>query len=168
MSEDTNESVNIEELVDGWTVTSGRPERVDAPVQGTKPELMAYGTWNDIFVPAAMYDRVKEIWTWEGKIGDIATYFGVSQPYYQQAMAHLVRMGCIQTLRRGAAGVGSLIQLIRPPSVNLWESENTHVMATARDVVAQRLRDHDKRLDKIEAFLDALTRKATNGDSTGG
>jgi hypothetical protein len=102
----------------------------------------------------------------EGEDGDMVTYEGhlthlvkalnYSTPYYTKLRKHLMRMGCIQQLRRGGGTAPSVWWLKKEPD----EESFKHAVEMLRpgnrpqDAIAQQLKDHNERILVLEQALE--------------
>lgn len=135
-----------------------RPAKSDqGGLTGPRPFDLACQTWDEIFVPNSVWNDVDEVWTWEGRLSDLATVMGVSQPYFAQSLAILQRCGSITTLRRGARAALTLLGLGTPPTRELYEHAPGHQKGTTRaDQRDQLVRDLNARLEKQQQTINAL------------
>src|SRR5690348_16529377 len=74
---------------------------------------------------------------WEGFLTHLTSELDLPTPYYTRLRRDLIRMGCINQLRRGGGTTPSLWQVIKPPTLDLYlstahtrsERESNHHMA---------------------------------------
>jgi hypothetical protein len=104
---------------------------------------------------------------WEGFLTRLVKDLKLSVPYYSTIRTALMSMGCIRQLRRGGGTSPSQWELIKPPTMELWNKMQDELPASSRGPNAsvngeaqkevrqlgQRLSDLTDRVGKLEEGL---------------
>jgi hypothetical protein len=106
------------------------------------------------------------MFVWEGYLTKLVRELGLSVPYYSTVKGHLEKMGCMRQLRRGGGNAMSQWELIKPPTMKLWEESGTNKVTTPRAVVGadpaavataqQQVRDLTVRVEALEGNVETL------------
>jgi len=94
---------------------------------------------------------------WEGFLTRLINEeLNFATPYYTSIRKELRRMGSVHQLRRGGSSTPSQWELLRPPTVELYQHSpqrrSDHV--TILDSIDQRVVDLTKRVDTLERLLE--------------
>lgn len=101
----------------------------------------------------------------EGAKTDAFRALGVSQGYYTTIFDSLTEMGCIEQIRRGSGGQGSVILLHHPPEfdeyVSIYRTRLTR--PSPLDTIRQQVKDMQRRLPEIDlnSFILSLDKRLT-------
>lgn len=94
---------------------------------------------------------------WEGFLTKLTRGLGLSTPYYTTVKRDLVRMGCMQQLRRGGGSSPSQWELKHKPTQELFHNAAGKLSKpTAFDTVNQRLTDLHERLCVVEQAIGTI------------
>lgn len=96
---------------------------------------------------------------WTGYTTKLFSDLGLAVPYYTQVTRLLKAMDCIRQLRRGGGGSPSQWLLLQEPTVKLYEGvkdleglvTSTAGKASKDDIMEQRMKDMQRRIDELEA-----------------
>lgn len=92
-----------------------------------------------------------------GHLTHLVKELGLGQPYYTHVTRKLKAMDCIRQIKRGAGEVPSKWLLMQSPSPALWALPDSAMSRTsqqkhAKDMVAQQMRDMNRRLSSLETW----------------
>jgi hypothetical protein len=101
----------------------------------------------------------------EGSKVDAFRGLKISQGYYSTIFDSLTEMGCIEQVRRGSGGQGSVILLHHPPVFDEYTSiyRTRLTRPTPLDMIRQQVSDMQRRLPDIDlnSFLLSLDQRLT-------
>lgn len=118
-----------------------------------------------MFDEEANQERIYVVW--EGMLTQFITgKLNLSVPYYTYITRALKRMGCVRQLKRGGGTSPSQWELIKEPTLELFES--SHAPRKKREdkdaLYNQRFTDLEGRLKKLEqALQNIIDEEANNG-----
>lgn len=92
---------------------------------------------------------------WEGAFTKLIADLNYSVPYHSKLKDHLVRMGCIQQLRRGGGSAPSVWWLKREPTEELFN--HAAQLRKPGNAMAQQLKDLNNRVYELERTVRALS-----------
>jgi len=93
---------------------------------------------------------------WSGRYTKLIHDLNYSVPYYTAIKKNLVRMGCIQQLRRGGGTAPSVWWLKAAPTEEAFRNAVERKVPDAKDAFQQQLGDLNRRLSKAERTIQAL------------
>jgi len=137
-----------------------RPEEAEMPDQlvSTGIQRKAWEVYN-ILREGAEYSGSLKGWAWQGHLGEeLIEALDISQPYLSILTGHLKRMGCIQVFKHGARYTKSIIEIIKPPTLDLWATEDKHTSGVFNksDRRDQLMRDIVNRIEVLERTVNGL------------
>lgn len=150
----------------------------DARTKDVPPALYehcvrAYNALMQEAVYVAVADEVnggkKQIVVWEGMFtAFITTQLNLSTPYFTSIRRELIRMGCIRQLRRGGGSSQSLWELLRTPTLELFNHERpkrTQAIAQDRFTGLQsQITALEGRIARLEQALRGIIEEQENED----
>jgi hypothetical protein len=103
-------------------------------------------------------DEAELIRVWEGYTTQLFNELQLPAPYYSSVRRHLIRMGCIEQLRRGGGNTTSRWMLLREPTEELFDnSPSTASSARSRlEATQQQNRDLGQRVTHLEHVVNTL------------
>jgi hypothetical protein len=101
------------------------------------------------------------ILVYEGFLTRLVQQVGLSVPYYSAIRGKLMAMGCIRQLRRGGGNSPSQWELVKPPTMALWDQMPDEETGRAGDPVDMaevgKVKQHMLSLtDRVEALEDQI------------
>lgn len=109
-------------------------------------------------------DLEQEILVWEGMFTALITQqANLSIPYYSKITKALKEMGCIRQLKRGGGTSPSQWELIKAPTLDLYENRITHSRVPRATQFAQ-LQGRVNSLEKRVAILEGALQRFIDGE----
>jgi hypothetical protein len=104
------------------------------------------------------------ILVWSGYFTGLMRDLNLAVPYYTMVKNLLVDMGCIKQLRRGGGNSKSQWELIKPPTLDLWEALPDQDTGAGRSAASessvkslqQQLAGLTTRVDSLERNIEQL------------
>jgi len=96
---------------------------------------------------------------WEGFLTNLFGELSLATPYYTSVRRHLIRMGCVEQMRRGGGNSTSKWRLITPPTEDLFTASPAHGKSpavTRLRRVEQEIRMMNTRVVKLEGLVTGL------------
>jgi len=101
---------------------------------------------------------------WEGYFTALMRDLNLAVPYYSMVKNLLEKMGCIRQLRRGGGNAKSQWELLKPPTLGLWEglpddttgATRTPANESSVRALQQQVIMLSQRLDSMERNLGVL------------